>query len=488
MDDLRDFLEVLKNQGKLRVVNNADWDLEIGTINELMAERQGPGLIFDNIKGYPQGFRVVTNLMHHRVGQKLAFGFPEEMSDLECVANWKDKLNKFTPIPPVEVTDGPIKQNVLTKDDIDIYKIPTPKWHTLDGGRYIGTGVITITRDPDTGWVNFGTYRVMIQDKTTLSFYVSPGKHANIMREKYWAKNKSCPVAMCFGQDMLLFGISTLPLPWGMSEYDLAGYIKGKGIEVIVDEETGLPIPATAEIVACGFSPPPEEDSRSEGPFGEWQGYYATGKLSEPVVHVRTLYHRDNPILFGQPPVKPPVNTWFPIPIHSASYLWNRLEKSGMMDIKGVYVHGPGNRVIAVISLKQRYLGHAKQVATLAGAFLQGGACTGRYIITVDDDIDPSNFDEVMWAVCTRCDPEKYIDIVPGFLTSPLDPILNPDKRERENYTTAKVFINACRPYHWKDKFPPVNTAGPELKKSILKKWKDLFENVSLPTNHIITR
>ena len=236
LNDLREFLNALEKKGKLRTVENADWDLEIGTINELMAEKQGPGLVFDNIKGYPAGYRVATNLMHHRIGQKLAFGFPEEMSDLECVADWKERWNKFVPIPPVEVPDGPIRENILTGNDIDIFKIPTPKWHTLDGGRYIGTGVITITRDPDEGWVNFGTYRVMIQDKTTLAFYASPGKHATIMREKYWAKGKPCPVAMCFGQDMLLFGISTIGLPWGMSEYDLAGYIKGKGIEVVIDD------------------------------------------------------------------------------------------------------------------------------------------------------------------------------------------------------------------------------------------------------------
>jgi 4-hydroxy-3-polyprenylbenzoate decarboxylase len=318
----------------------------------------------------------------------------------------------------------------------------------------------------------------MIQDKTTLAFYASPGKHATIMREKYWAMGKPCPVAMCFGQDPLLFAISTIALPWGISEYDMVSYIKGKGVEVIIDPETDLPIPATAEIVACGFSPPPEEDSREEGPFGEWQGYYASGTRNEPVVHIKTLYHRNNPILFGQPPVKPPVNTWFPIPIHTATFLWNRLEKANMMDIKGVYVHGPGNRIIAVISLKQRYLGHAKQVATLAGAFLQGGACTGRYIITVDEDIDPSNLDEVLWAVCTRCDPEHYIDIVPGFLTSPLDPMLNPKKRARKDFTTAKVFINACKPYHWKDKFPPVNVAGPELREQVLTKWAELFKDV----------
>jgi 4-hydroxy-3-polyprenylbenzoate decarboxylase len=474
-DDLRGFLSALEEKGKLEKINGAHWDLEIGTLNELFAEKGGPGLLFDEVPGYPKGFRVATNLLHHKVGQKLVLGLHEGMNDLEVVRFWKDKMNYYTSIPPEEVPNGPILENILSDQSVDLSKIPTPKWHIHDGGRYIGTGVITITKDPEEGWVNVGTYRVMIQDNKTLAFYSSPGKHAAIMREKYWARGERCPVVMCFGQDPLLFILSTMPIRWGVSEYDVAGFLKGKPVKVIKGKATGLPIPATAEIVAEGFSPPPGEDSRPEGPFGEWQGYYASGSRNEPVVHVKNLYFRNDPILFGQPPVKPPVNTWFPIPIHTASTVWDYLEKANMMGIRGVYVHGPGDRVICVVSLKQMYLGHARQIGMLAGAFLQGGACTGRYIITVDDDIDPSNLGEVLWAVTTRADPEKAISIVPGFLTSPLDPMLSPDHRERKDFTTAKVFINACWPYHWKDKAPLVNRAPDELRSKVMEKFKAAF-------------
>ncbi len=480
-DDLRGFLSALEAKGKLEKISGASWDLEIGTLNELVAETQGPALLFDEVPGYPKGFRIATNLLHHTIGQKLALGLDEAMTEVDVVRFWKDKMSQYKAMPPQEVRSGPILENILSGEDVDMYKIPTPKWHMHDGGRYIGTGVITITRDPEEGWVNFGTYRVMIQDDKTLAFYASPGKHAVIMREKYWARGEHCPVAMCFGQDPLLFTISTMPIRWGVSEYDVAGFLRGEPIKVVKGRATGLPIPATAEIVAEGFSPPPSEDSRPEGPFGEWQGYYASGSRNEPVVHVKNLYFRNDPILFGQPPVKPPVNTWFPIPIHTASTVWDYLEKANMMGIRGVYVHGPGNRVICVISLKQRYLGHARQLGMLAGAFLQGGACTGRYVITVDDDIDPSNLGEVLWAVCTRADPERAISIVPGFLTSALDPMLSPDHRQRKDYTTAKVFIDACWPYHWKDKAPPVNRASDELRHTVTEKWKDLFARISKP-------
>jgi 4-hydroxy-3-polyprenylbenzoate decarboxylase len=143
-----------------------------------------------------------------------------------------------------------------------------------------------------------------------------------------------------------------------------------------------------------------------------------------------------------------------------------------MPGIKGVYVHGPGNRIIAVISIKQGYLGHAKQVGTLASTMLSGGACSGRYIIVVDEDIDPADWESVMWALTTRCNPEDSIDIV-SILNSPLIDV-TPEK-ERKDYTTAKVIINACKPYHWMKNFPPVNRASDELRKKVLDKWSSLF-------------
>jgi len=473
--DLREFLNIIESRGDLKVVEGADWNLEIGTINEMMAERKGPALLFDKIKDYPKGFRVASNILHRNDFQRIAFGIPEDLSDLDVVKLWKEKWNRFKPIAPRVVEKGPILENVLEGDDIDIFKFPTPKWHEHDGGRYIGTGVTSITKDPDEGWVNAGTYRVMIQDKKTVAYYSSQGKHGAIMREKYWAQGKDCPVVMCYGSQPLIFGAATMALPWGESELDMVGHMQGKPVDVVIGKYTGLPIPANCEIVVEGFSPPPTVDGRPEGPFGEWTGYYASGRRDEPVVQIKRIYFRNDPIIHGQPPVKPPVNTWYPVPLHVASTLWTELDKLGMQGITGIYVHGPGNRVICVISMKQRFLGHAKQVASVAGALLIGGACTGRYIITVDEDIDASNLDEVLWAVCTRCDPEIAIDIVPGFLTSPLEPMLRPEKRERGDFTTAKVFINACRPYHWKDQFPRVNKASSETRERVMKKFQELF-------------
>lgn len=473
--DLRGFIQELDRRKLVKQVNGADWNLEIGALTELTVEKEGYTLLFDKIKGYPEGFRIAINLILSPMQQRIAFGFGDIETDIDMIRIWKDKCSKYKPIPPVEVKSGPILENVLTDEKIDILKFPTPKWHELDGGRYIGTGDMIITKDPDEGWVNLGVYRVMIHDKNTLSFYASHGKHAVIMRQKYWAQGKDCPVVMVFGQEPMLGAVAAMPLPWGMPELDFTGHLQGEPVEIIKGKFTGLPIPSTAEIAIEGFAPPPSVDSRPEGPFGEWTGYYASGARTEPVVKIKAIYHRNDPIIHGQPPIKPPGKSVSAIPFYSAGFLWGELEKAGMQGIKGVWVHGPTNRIIPVISLKQRFLGHAKQVATVAAGLYQGGACVGRWVIVVDDDINASNWEEVIWALTTRCDPEEGVDIVRGYLSSALDPVLSPEKRAQRDFTTAKVIVNACKPYRWIDKFPPINAFPEEFRNQVMAKWRELF-------------
>lgn len=125
-------------------------------------------------------------------------------------------------------------------DQVDLFKFPAPRYHEQDGGRYIGTASVTITKDPDSDWVNLGAYRVMVHDKNTLGFYISPGKQGRIHREKYFAAGQPCPVAISFGQDPLLFLIAGLAMPAGVCEYNIAGGVKGEPFEVVSGKVTGL--------------------------------------------------------------------------------------------------------------------------------------------------------------------------------------------------------------------------------------------------------
>lgn len=266
--DLRKYIEKLEQINELKLIEQADWNLEIGTITELSAELDGPALLFDKIKGYPEGHRILTNLISKPKQWAIMLGLPTNLSNIELVRLIKEKFKELKPIPPIEVSNGPILENVQEGEAVDMFSFPTPKWHEYDGGRYIGTGDMVIVRDPDANWVNVGTYRVQIHNKNTLGLYITPGHHGRLIREQYWARGKSCPVAVVFGAHPLVWFPASLSLPWGSSEYDTAGGFLGEPLKVVKGGYTGLPIPAYAEIAIEGECPPPDVESKEEGPFG----------------------------------------------------------------------------------------------------------------------------------------------------------------------------------------------------------------------------
>src|SRR5262249_20719074 len=146
----REFIAALNAAGELRTVRGASHDLEIGTIVELNHEQDGPALLFDDVEGYPSGYRILCNAMDTLPRALLSLGLPIDMYMEAALAEYERMIEGFQPVPPVERPTGPIFENVLTGDDVDLLKFPTPRWHDEDGGRYIGTGCSVIMRDPDT--------------------------------------------------------------------------------------------------------------------------------------------------------------------------------------------------------------------------------------------------------------------------------------------------------------------------------------------------
>ncbi len=213
--DLRTWIDEVEKLGELARINGADWDVEIGAITELGHHRgeKSKAILFDQIKGYPEGYRVLSNTLNTVKRIATTLHMDTNYTRLDFVKDIKRHITEVNYIKPEVVKDGPVMENVFEGKDIDMWKFPTPKWHELDGGRYIGTGSIDITVEPDEGWVNLGTYRVMIQNEDTLGFYISPGKQGRIMREKYFARGQSCKVAVSFGQDPLLYLAGGIEVP-----------------------------------------------------------------------------------------------------------------------------------------------------------------------------------------------------------------------------------------------------------------------------------
>ncbi|MFH1122410.1 MAG: UbiD family decarboxylase [Pseudomonadota bacterium] len=465
--DLRGWITEVERMGELRLVRGADWNLEIGTIAEWVhKEKNGPAILFDEVKDHPKGFRLLINSMGATKRLALTLGVPSDLSAMGLVEAIKNKLKGVALIPPRFVDKGAIFENVYQGEDVNVLAFPTPKWNELDGGRYIGTGGVDITKDPDEGWVNLGTYRVMIHDRKTVAFYISPGKHGRIHREKYFSRGEPCKVAVCLGQDPSILLAGSMEVPYGVPEYDFIGGMKGRPVEVVKGPYTGLPIPADAEIVIEGESYPGE--TKMEGPFGEFTGYYASSARPEPFIKVKTVLYRNDPILLCSPPGKPPYENAFYRSFLKSANIWNDLEKAGVPDVRGVWVPPAGGAMSLIfLSIKQRYPGHAKQAALIA-AQCGAGAYMGRYVIVMDDDIDITDMDEVFWALATRSDPDKSIDIVRRCWSTPLDPMI-PSGAPSLN---SRAIIEACRPFEWIDSFPPVVEAKKQYLNEVKQKWE----------------
>src|SRR6266568_7810156 len=457
VNDLREWIARVDEIGELSRVDGADAASEIGGIVDLHMQDPGnPAVLFDRIVGYPSGHRLIANVITSNARVALTLGLPPDLGARDLVMACREQNRDLAPIPAEIVESGPVLANQDHGKDVDTTKFPAPIWHAGDGGRYIGTGCIVIMRDPDTGWVNCGTYRVQLHDERTAGIYISAGKHGRMIRDKYWARGQACPVAVSVGHDPLLLLLGGLEVDYGTNEYDVAGAIRGEPIELVQAPYTHLPVPATAEIVLEGEIPPGQ--LRSEGPFGEWTGYYASGEKEEPIIQVRSIIHRDNPIVLGCLPGKPPNdNTYFRSPMRAA-LIWDELERAGVPGIKGVWSHeAGGGRMFNVVSIQQMYPGHAKQVG-MATASCHAGAYANRYVVVVDEDIDPTDTNQVLWAMCTRTDVVEDIDVVKRQWSTPLDPMAYAGTGPA--YFNNRMIIDACRPYDRLGTFPPVARAS----------------------------
>ncbi len=159
--DLRAWIARLRAAGELQDIKGAEREREIGGIVDIYQRKIGNrAVLFDDIPGHPRGHRILANILTSVRRINITLGLDPDAGATDLVHYWRRYMKEARAIAPVTVPDGPVMENVLTGTDIDIFKIPIPRWHEQDGGYYIGTGDMVIMRDPDTGWINYGAYRV----------------------------------------------------------------------------------------------------------------------------------------------------------------------------------------------------------------------------------------------------------------------------------------------------------------------------------------
>ena len=475
--DLREWLEAAERLNEVKTVHGANWEEDIGLAAEaVLRAEDGPCVIFDEIKDSPKGFRLLLNMFAGR-RRNMTLGFPDDLSKWELSDGYREAYLKTPKIVPHEIVeDGPILENVMIGDDVDVLKFPSPIWHEKDGGRYIGTGTYSITRDPEEHWLNAGAYRAQVFDRTTVGILMVPGHHGAIHCEKYFKRGEPMPVVMVVGGDPLAFFFGGLEAPYGTFEFDMIGGLRGRPEKMVRGKVTGLPIPANAEIVLEGYVH--ADRKLVEGPFGEWSGHYAGGAKPCVVLDIKAIYHRNDPILVGVPPMGAGSDEMarYRAVMRSATIKQN-MTNAGVPEVQQVWCHEIGAaRMFHGVSIKQRYPGHATQAGMIA-AQCGGSAYASKYIVVTDDDVDVTNLEHLIWAMLMRTDPKESIQFIENAWDSPADPRLSPERRKAGDMRHSVAVIDACRPYHWRDVFPPSNTPSADVSRKAREKYGWLLGN-----------
>ena len=480
--DLREWIDLVESHhGLARVRAEVDPVEELSAITLMAAQTpEAPALLFENLRDNPLGARVLSNMLGSSARRyALTVGLNPDLSLPEMISASRALLGRTLPPRWVDRATAPVNEVVLRGSDIDMTQFPVPKFWPADGGRYIGTGDITFTRDPASQRINAGVYRQMLHSADRIGLYCSPGKHGRLDREAWWEQGKPCEVVAAYGIDPALFMVGAQSYAFGESELDAAGGITGRPVELCEAETVSLPIPANAEIVIEGILEPGE--TMPEGPLGEFTGYYGNPRSPQPVIRVTALHYRARPIMTAALMAPYPaceIGAYYAI-MRSAK-IWSDLERFGVPGLCGVYAHpaAASGWGMLVVSVRQQYAGHVAQVLALA-AQCPAAAYYTKWIIAVDDDVDPTDLNQVLWVMSTRCDPSADVDLLRNTLSTGLDPSKGPSD---ERPYGSKALINACKPHRHMHLFQKLTALRRSTYDKAISRWSEYGLPVPAPT------
>jgi UbiD family decarboxylase len=428
-EGLRAFLELLERDCDLaHVAAPVALDQELGAVCVHNLRTGGPALLFERPGG--QHMPVLANLLSTRRRYARAM----ECHLREVHQRWNAAA--ANPLPPVTVASAGACQDVVQLgDQVDVLALPAPRWNALDGGPYL-TLSCHISRDPRTGKRNVGVYRNQVHDKRTLGLLAGPFAH--IMLQRRHDPEAAFPVALVIGPDPRLVMAASTPLPFGVDELAMAGALRGKPLELVRCKTVPLEVPADAELVIEGEVRPMEK--REEGPFGEYTGHYGGPRLPRPTIHVTAITRRRDAILSLAYQGAPPHETEVLVAVGKEAELLRTVSLPG---VKSVFLTSAGcGSLHLVVSVEKLYEGYGKMVGM---AFLSAPASRSiKRVIVVDDDIDPLDSLAVEWAIATRVQAHRDIEILAEMPSTSIDPSL-PASEQTRTARGSKIIIDATR-------------------------------------------
>jgi len=512
-DSFHDFVQRLERAGELtRITQSIATELEITELADREMKKPGGGKALfiekPTVNGQPSPFPVAINTMgsHKRMALSLGAnsvdeaaaelgslmkakpptGFREAMKLLSTALDLRHAKPKL-------VKDGPCKEVIHRFEEKEkrgkgaeekspfplfsssplsssqprlpppsptpptLLNLPILKCWPLDGGRFI-TLPCVVTKDPDTGERNVGMYRIQIYDDLTTGMHWQLQKVGARHGRRYYETGTRMPVAIFLGGDPVFTFAATAPLPDGLDEFLLAGYLRKKSVELVKCETNDLEVPANADFIIEGYVDP-TEPLRDEGPFGDHTGYYTLPE-PYPVFHVTAITHRKDAVYPATIVGIPPMEDFY---IGGASVkLFLPIFKMNFPEIVDIALPAEGVfHNLVFVSIRKTYPMQAYKI--MHGLWGMGQMMFTKYLVVVDDDVDVHNTSEVLFRLCANTDPQR--DSI--FTKGPADVL---DHATSEIAMGTKLGIDATRKLAgegFKRPWPPLITMDDAVRRRV---------------------
>jgi len=464
-----------KNHELKRIAFEVDPYLEITEFADRAVKNGGPALLFEKPKG--SSIPVLINSFASMKKMEIALEVDSVEEVAQRIAEFLEMrmpqglIGKLKMLPklaevgaffPKIVSSGPCKE-VIQRDNFSLSEFPILHCWPQDGGRFI-TLPMVFSKNPDTGKRNCGMYRMQIYDERTTGMHWQTHKqgaehYRRLLKE---GKQARMDVAVAIGSDPATMYSAILPLPPDLDEMMIAGFLRGKPVEMVKCETSDIEVPATAEIVLEGYVELGE--LRREGPFGDHTGFYSLDD-DYPVFHITCITHRKNPIyattIVGPPPME---DFYMGKAVERIFLPLMRLQLPEIRDIcmpaEGIFHN------MILVSMRKSYPLHARKV--MHAIWGLGQAMFSKCIVVVDEDVNVQNVSEVAWKALNNIDPERDIQFVLG----PIDSL---DHSSRLPNYGSKMGVDATR--KWKEEgfvrpWPDVIRMSDDVKQRVDQLWK----------------
>ena len=468
--DLRTLMAQLEEKGLLHhITREVDWDGELAAIMRHLYKQghDGPAVLFENVKGSKIPF--LSGIMYG--DEKYSMLFDTEPNLEAIYTHYNDSFKTY--IKPRVVEKAPVQENIILGDDVDLTVWPSPKFSPDDGGRYIGTLNVTITADPDTGIQNCAIYRQMVMGKNKLG--VNCEQHSGIHLAKNREKGEPTPFAAVIGPPPAVMVAGAGKPPYGVDELEMAGGLAGEPIPVVKCITNDLMVPADAEAILEGYILPNSDDWELEGPFGEFHGHQNDEvPKKRPTAVITCITHRDNPILLGVTPGVGPNELTYSGKISYLASNMAILRAAGIPGVKAVNVTemGCGSQV-CVVQLEGKPFYRGIPQACMYALFSHNNF--PKFVVVVDEDIDPFDDGMVQWAIASRVQPHRDIIITPfNSWGCALDPSIPFAHRGHPYSTTSRMGIDATKYFKDDVKFSSLVMDTPEMEAHVKEIWHEL--------------